>query len=407
MSDFTTPLGSTHAATPKYRLLQQRPLTGAGGSAGYQGDQLALGSPLGGNGTDPALLAQTEQLMNSPNVSDRYRAIVNLTKMSPADALPRLQAMAAVPGQDPQVIQLANEAMRVMSQMAQAQPQQPAYGQPPQQQPAYGQPQVQPGYQPQPTVVQPGYQQQAMPAPTYNPGVGAPVNPADAAFVMQTAQTDLAYGGDRGIQAVRQIAAVAQGNPQLKEQAYNLLLNHVYHKRDASVTEALKALGAMGNPQLLPYLQMVQRDSGYPWEAQAVAVSLMKQMASQPAQPGAASANTSASPEYIRAMEFELKRGGNEGMAAFQQIRNALGPDPRAAGPVRQEVIRVLVTHAVTSYDPATVTAACQLLGQMGAREMDALRYLDAVVRNNGQSPQAQQAARAAIQQILATPATR
>jgi hypothetical protein len=43
----------------------------------------------------------------------------------------------------------------------------------------------------------------------------------------------------------------------------------------------------------------------------------------------------------------------------------------------------------------------------MGAREMDTLRYLDAVVRNPGQSSQAQQAARAAIQQILASPPTR
>jgi hypothetical protein len=92
-------------------------------------------------------------------------------------------------------------------------------------------------------------------------------------------------------------------------------------------------------------------------------------------------------------------------MAAFQQIRNALGPDPRAQSPARAEVVRVMLSHIATKSDPDTVTAACQLLGAMGAREMDTLRYLDAVKRNPGQSTQARNAAAAAIQQILTTPA--
>jgi hypothetical protein len=402
MTDLNSPIGASHVATPKYRLLQQRSLTGGAAGPSYPADQLSLGSPIGGAGTDPALLAQTEQLMRSPNVSDRYRAIVNLTKMSPADALPRLQGLLATPGQDPQVIQLATQAMQVMSQMAQTAPaaQQPMPGGFPGTAPATypqaGQ-QGMPAYQPP----------QASPVPTYNPGMMAPSNPADAAFLMQTAQTDLGRGGDVGVQAVRQIMAAVQANPQLKEQAYNLLLNHVYHKRDGSVTEALRALGSMGNPQLLPYLQMVQRDNSYQTPTRELAVALITQMSAQPqGGPGAASTST-MTPEYVRAMEFELRRGGPTGMKAFDQIRAALGPDPRGNGPLRQEVIRVLITHIATSFEPATVTASIQLLGQMGAREMDALRYLDAVVRHPGQSLQAQQAARAAIQQILATPAAR
>jgi hypothetical protein len=398
MTDLNSPIGASHVATPKYRLLQQRPLTSGAAGPAYPADQLSLGSPIGGAGTDPALLAQTEQLMRSPNVSDRYRAIVNLTKMSPADALPRLQALMSTPGQDPQVIQLATQAMQVMSQMAQTAPaaQQPAPGGFPGAAP-------QPGQQGMPAYQAP----QASPVPTYNPGVAAPSTPADAAFLLQTAQTDLGRGGDIGVQAVRQIMAAVQANPQLKEQAYNLLLNHVYHKRDGSVTEALRALGSMGNPQLLPYLQMVQRDISYQTATQELAVNLITQISAQPqGGPGTASTAT-MTPEYVRAMEFELRRGGPTGMKAFDQIRAALGPDPRANGPLRQEVVRVLITHIATSFDPATVTASIQLLGQMGAREMDALRYLDAVVRHPGQSSQAQQAARAAIQQILATPATR
>ncbi|MEB3329789.1 MAG: hypothetical protein VKQ33_11205 [Candidatus Sericytochromatia bacterium] len=397
MSDLNSPIGASHVATPKYRLLQQRSLTGGAAGPSYPADQLALGSPLGGAGTDPTLLAQTEQLMRSPNVSDRYRAIVNLTKMSPAEALPRLQALLSTPGQDPQVLQLATQAMQVMSQMAQTTPptQQPVPGGFPGATPQAGQPGV-PAYQaPQPT-----------PVAAYNPGVTAPSNPADAAFLMQTAQTDLSRGGEIGVQAVRQIMAAAQANPSMKEQAYNLLLNHVYHKRDGSVTEALRALGSMENPQLLPYLQMVQRDHSYQTPARELAVGLITQMSAQPpGAPGAASTST-VTPEYVRAMEFELRRGGPTGMKAFEQIRAALGADPRANGPLRQEVIRVMITHIATSFEPSTVTASIQLLGQMGAREMDTLRYLDAVVRHPGQSLQAQQAARASIQQILATPAS-
>ncbi|MEB3223767.1 MAG: hypothetical protein VKS61_16960 [Candidatus Sericytochromatia bacterium] len=402
MPDLNSPIGASHVTAPKYRLLQQRPLTGGAAGTSYPADQLSLGSPLGGSGTDPALLAQTEQLMRSPNVSDRYRAIVNLTKMAPADALPRLQALLNTPGQDPQVIQLATQAVQVMSQMA-SNPSNPGAAQPGY--PGAAQPGI-PGAAPQGG---PAYQPpQASPIPTYNPGVAGPMNPADAAFVMQTAQTDLSRGGDIGVQAVRQIMAAVQANPQLKEQAYNLLLNHVYHKRDGSVTEALKALGSMGNPQLVPYMQMVQRDASYQADTKALAVSLLTQMSTQPqGGPGAASASPTMTPEFVRAMEFELGRGGASGMQAFGQIRAALGPDPRANGPLRQEVVRVMITHIATKYDPTTVTAAIQLLGQMGAREMDALRYLDAVVRNPGQSTQAQQAARAAIQQILASPPTR
>jgi hypothetical protein len=404
MTDLNSPIGASHVATPKYRLLQQRSLTGGATGPSYPSDQLSLGGPIGGAGTDPAMLAQTEQLMRSPNVSDRYRAIVNLTKMSPADALPRLQALLSTPGQDPQVIQLATQAMQVMSQMAQTAPNPQQLGAAVPNGFPQGYPGGYPGGVPQAgPQVNPAYQPpQASPMPTYNPGLTAPADPADAAFLMQTAQNDLSRGGDVGVQAVRQIMAAVQANPtpQMREQAHSLLLNHVYHKRDGSVAEALRALGSMGSPQLVQYLQMVQRDLSYQAEARALALSLYTQLAG----PGTATPDMTA---YVRAMEFELRKGGAAGMRAFEQIRAALGPDPRANGPLRQEVVRVLITHIATNYDATTVTASVQLLGQMGAREMDAPRYLDAVVRNAGQSTQAQQAARAAIQQILATPATR
>ena len=136
MTDFNINLPVSNATAPKYRFLQPQSAATAPNPA-YGNDRLNLATPAGGAaGTDPALLAQTEQLMQSQNPRDRYQAIVNLTKMNPADALPRLQAIAGAPGQDPNVVQLANEAMRVMSQMAQtpgASPQGP--GQQPTQQP--------------------------------------------------------------------------------------------------------------------------------------------------------------------------------------------------------------------------------------------------------------------------------
>ena len=172
------------------------------------------------------------------------------------------------------------------------------------------------------------------------------------------------------------------------------------------MTEAIKALASMNDPRALPYIEAIQRTPGYAPQTHDAAVAAVQQMRlSQGGQPGTASVNGGASVEYIRAMEVELRQGGDAGMAAFQQIRNALGPDPRAQSPIRQEVVRVLLTHVASSQSPNTVAACCQLLGAMGAREMDCLRYLDAVKRSPSHSPQARDAAAAAIQQIMQAPA--
>lgn len=418
MTDFNINLPVSHATTPKYRLFNTPAAPGTNAPA-YAGDRY-VGAPAGGAaGTDPALLAQTEQLMQSQNPRDRYQAIVNLTKMNPADALPRLQALAGAPGQDPNVVQLANEAMRVMSQMAGQQPQQP---QPQPQQPGY--PPQQPQYnpqQPQGQVQQPAYNPQyqqpqfAQPAAApqapmqYNPGVGAPQSPEDAAFMMQMLQPDVSKGGDVAVNAIRQIAAIAQAHPQHKEAAFNILLNHVYHGLGDTVTEALRALGGMNDPRLLPYLHMVQRETRYHYTTHELASQLIQQMSQQQqgGQPGVANVgNPQATVEYIRSLEYDLNRTGPEGMAAFNKIRQALGADPRAQSPIRQEVIRVLITHMATKVGP-TVGESAKLLGAMGAREMDTLRYLDAVARNTSHSWETQEAARNAIRQIMSTPATR
>ncbi|MEB3197462.1 MAG: hypothetical protein VKP62_09695 [Candidatus Sericytochromatia bacterium] len=388
MTDFTASSGVNHGTISKFRLFQQSTQSNRTTSPSIAGDQLSIASPIGGTGVDPRLLQQTDQMMQSPNVSDRYRAIVSLTKMPPQDAIPRLQAMVAAPGQDPQVIQLANEAMRVMGQMAQ----QPVS------------PQAAPGYAqqafPQAAVMPP---QQAMPAPTYNPGI-APPNPADAPFLMERAQAELGNGGQASVNAIRQLMALSQSNPQYKEPVYNLLLNHAYHQRDASVKEALVALASFQNPQLLPYLEMIQRSPGYPLEVNQTAVNLIVQMNNQRNQAGVAAAGPAVTPDYLRSLEFELNRDTRSGVAALNQIRAALGPDPRANSPLRQEVVRILVTHIATQTSSETIVGACQLLGQMGAREMDTLRHLLAVSQNPGRTIQAQESAKAAIQQILASP---
>ena len=223
---------------------------------------------------------------------------------------------------------------------------------------------------------------------------------------MQMLQTDVPKGGEVSAAAIRQIAAIAQQHPQQKEAAFNILLNHVYHGLGESVTEALRALGAMNDPRLAPYLQMVQRDSKYHYTTRELAVQMIQANAQQGANgaPGTASVGGNYTPEYVRSLEFELRKGGPEGMAAFQKIQQALGPDPRAQGPLRQEVIRVLITHLATGLG-VTVAASATLLGQMGAREMDTLRYLDAVQRNSSHSDEAREASRAAIRQIMSSPA--
>ena len=62
-----------------------------------------------------------------------------------------------------------------------------------------------------------------------------------------------------------------------------------------------------------------------------------------------------------------------------------------------------MLTHIASSSD-GTVAPACALLGAMGTREMDTLRYLDAVRRDPGKGPEANRAAEAAIKQIMAMP---
>jgi hypothetical protein len=397
MSDFTS-VNQAHATLPKYRLFQQRPLAGSSASPAYNADAVQLASPSGGSGTDPALLAQTDQLMRSANPRDKFQAIVNLTKVAPQDAIPRLQALMSAPGQDAQVVQLASEALRVMSQMAQ-QPGQQA----PSSQPVPGQTNAQPA--PGQTSAQPAptYQAQPVAVPSYNPGVSVGnLSAADAQFMVQTLQSDL-----NNEQSIKQLAAIAQAHPQMKDNVYNILLNHAYHSVHPSVAETLRALGGFNNPQLVPYLQMIQRDPGRTTESREVAVSLLKQFAAAAANPsGPSAAAAGVSVDYIRAMEFELSKGESNALSALQQIRQALGADPRAQSPIRQEVVRVLLTHIATSARPSTVASAVRLLGEMGAREMNTLQYLDAVARNPGHSSEARQEARAAIQRILSTPAT-
>jgi hypothetical protein len=384
-------------------------------------DQLNLVNPAGGAGPDPSQLIQ---MLRDPNPNVRFQAIQMAVQMAQsgqaAQALPVLQTAAA--NDNPQVVGLAQRALPLVQQMvAGAQPNQQ---QPPQQQFPGQQPTQFPGQQQQPTqtTFQPAVTQPQQ-APVMGPGTAyvpnqptqltyqAPnmgqLNPQDAEFMMQSLQSDLQQGGDPATRAIQQLAGLAQASPALKDKVYALLLNHLYYHHDGSTTEAIKVLGSMNNPAVLPYMQAVQRDPGYTTESHNAALAVIQAMAtSNPGGPGTASVDGGAQGvTYIRAMEYELGKGGAPGMAAFQQIRNALGPDPRAQSPARAEVVRVMLSHIATKSDPDTVTAACQLLGAMGAREMDTLRYLDAVKRNPGQSTQARNAAAAAIQQILTTPA--
>lgn len=396
------------------RFLANNAAPAATGAPTMAQDQLNLVTGGAAPGIDPASI---QQMLASPNVQDHYQAIINITYLAQAGQAPAayqlLQQASSL--NDPNLNQLIQKALPVVQQLMS----QPAATQPGVTQPMMTQPTTtQPGMTFAPTAVAPTTAMNPLPgtsyAPTtaaavqYTPPPMAQINPADAQFMMQTLQTDVQAGGDKAIAAIQQLAGLMQQNPALKQPIHDLLLNQVYNSHDRSVNEALKVLGSMNDPSLLPYLQMVQRDPGYGPDTQATALSLLQALSlNQGAQTASINGgNPAANVDFIRAEEFELNKGGSQGMAAFQQIRNALGPNPaQTASPqVRQEVIRVLLTHIAGYHDPSTMAAACQLLGQMGAREMDTLRYLDAVKRDIGKGPDAQAAAAAAITQIMQTP---
>lgn len=403
MGDTSYNVGAAHATVPKYRLFRTQPAGGAPtGTPAYNNDALNLvNNPAGGNG-DPnyqAMVQQTDQLMRSANPADRYRAIVNMTKMQPQDAIPRLQAIVSTPGIDAQTAQLANEALRVMSQMAQ-QPQQPGAqpgaqpGMQPGAQPVQGQPQGQPIYGQVP--------QQAAPLPQYNPGVAAgPMSQDDANMTLQLLQPELARGGDEAVNAIRQLMALQQANPGMKEHVFNLLLNHVYHKADWSLPEAVRALGSMNDPRALPYLSAVARHPGVGEEARQAAMQVVQAAARQGnnGQPGVASTNGTSSVEYIRMMEGKLHQNGQAAVEALAEMRQALGADPRAQSPARQEIIRVLLTYIATKGETTGLMGCTQLLGEMKARE--ALPYLGALARNPGAGEDVRRAASATARQIM------
>lgn len=341
--------------------------------------------PVGGNGPEyQALVQQTDQMLNSRDPQQLFQAIINMTRMQPADALPRLQRVSQTPGLDPRVYELAQRGAQAMQGMAQ----QPAAQQPGAQQPAA----QQPGFTPAaPTSV-----------PTYQGAQVANLNPNDAQFMIQNLRIDLDTGGPEAVNAVKTLMGIAQANPAQKELVFTLLLNHMYSKRGPSATEAVKALASMNDPRFAQYLQMVQRDGSYESEARDVAIQTLKANASNPGGPGVASTG-GQSVEFLRAMEFEIRKGGAAGAAALQQVRTALGANP-SQSPLKAEAQRILLTVAATGYDPSIVVPAIQMVGELRSREMNALQYLDAIMRNPAQTQEAKNAARQAIQQIMASP---
>lgn len=381
LSSTQAPLG---ARLPRFLTQAAAP---APVTTSFDRDSVAVNAPAGGAGVDPA---QIQQQLQSPQPADRFRAVVAITNMPPQQAIPLLQMAAQ--NDNAQVRDLANQALQVMQRMPGTQ--QPATNQPGTQQP-----------QPQPTPYQ-------APAPYQAPtnlglqiAPGAPMSPGDAQIMMGVLQGELGSGQERSMAAIPQLVAIAQQNPAMKEAVVNLLLNHIYNEYNPSVSVAMRGLATLADPRAIPYLEMVARQTGRQVDEQALARAIVEQMKANPSgQPGTASAQALATPEFVRMHEPELAVPGARGMAAFEKIRAQLGADPRAKSPIQQEVLRVMLTLIATSYNSETVAAACTLIGQMGSRDMDSLRYLQAVTTGMGQTPATRAAAMNAMRQIMATP---
>jgi len=259
---------------------------------------------------------------------------------------------------------------------------------------------MQPGtFATQPTqVMQPGTFA-AQPTAQVMPGMG--MRPEDSAIVLQVLRDDLNAGGQKGAMAIRQMAQIAQTNPETRENVFRLLVNHIYHKEDVSVGEAVNALVAMNDPRSAPYIAAVARKPGLLDATRDAALNAMKVMAQQqtamPGMPGVA-ADGRASIEYLRTMELELRKGGPDGIAAVAEMRQALAPNPAQPSAARNEVTRALLTYLRTGAECSTMNAAIQLLTEMRSRE--ALPYLDWVSRQPGLLDQTREVAKTAVRTI-------
>ncbi|MDB5096664.1 MAG: hypothetical protein JWM80_1085 [Cyanobacteria bacterium RYN_339] len=377
MTDFN--IGLTNYVQPVYRPQAAAPAA-TGPIASYANDQLAIAGGAA-PGMDPASI---QAALSDADPRNRFQAVINATKLPPAQAIPLLQQAAG--NDNPQVVQLAQRALAVMQQMP-------------------GAPQTQPQYNPQ----QP--QGQQLPYQPYQPPAAAPytaanmgtMNPQDAAMMFNTLQDDLKKPGQVGIDAVKQLAGLVQVNPQLKDSVVNLLLNKVYDmKLDPSVEpEAIRALGSFHDPRVNQYLAAMLRAPGRTNDSRAACEDVLRSSMSGPTTAGA-NGQPQVTVEWLRLEEQKLNKvSPQQALAIFAELRSALGPDARAQSPNRNEVLRILLSYIATPHDNEGVTAACQILGEMKTRDMDSLRYLDALTRATGVMDSTKAAAKAAMRSIM------
>jgi hypothetical protein len=445
-------------------------------------DQMSLTGGSAGAGNAAVMAAQADQLLASSNPQDRYAGLLaaaRLAQVDPTAGMMRLQQVANVPGQDPQVVAFATRYLNALqaspiasgihtlgqgSGVSQTQ----GFGSPQVMQPGTfaaqptqvmqpgtfaaqptqvmqpgtfaaqptqvmqpgtfaAQPTqvMQPGtFAAQPTqVMQPGtFAAQptqvmqpgtfaAQPTQVMQPGTfaaqpaqvmpGMGMRPEDSAIVLQVLRDDLNAGGQKGAMAIRQMAQIAQTNPESRENVFRLLVNHIYHKEDVSVGEAVNALVAMNDPRSAPYIAAVARKPGLLDATRDAALNAMKVMAQQQTVTSGVSGvvpNGRASIEYLRTMELELRKGGPDGIAAVAEMRQALAPNPAQPSAARSEVTRALLTYLRTGAECSTMNAAIQLLTEMRSRE--ALPYLDWVSRQPGLLDQTREVAKTAVRTI-------
>jgi hypothetical protein len=327
--------------------------------------------------------------LQSPTPQVRFQGVVDATRLPPAQAIPMLQA-AAAQQQDPQLAQLAQRAISVMQQMpggVQPQPQQNTNPYQQQQQNGY----TPPGnnYAPQPY--------------TSAVAVQGNLTPQNASLMLSMIASDLTMHGDAvGVDAVHRLAGLAQSNPSSKNDVIDLLLNKVYNYNISGPVEveAVRLLASFNEPRLTPYMAAIARDTGRSLESRQIAEQSVGSAQSTGAQTAGVNGGQ-ANIDWLRLQETKLVGGGQGPITALSEMRKALGPDPTAQGPARMEVMRILLTFISGSHDENTMTGAVQLLGQMKAKEMDSLLYLNNLVVRSDVVNTTKDAAKAAMGYIM------
>lgn len=364
---------------PLYSAAANEPVGGAGPQ--YATDQLSL---MGGAAAPsaeqyPQFVADTIAMLDSPDARQRYQAIINMTKMQPAEAIPLLER--AVKNDNPQVVQLAQRALSVMQQAVAA----PAAAAP-----ATAATVTAPAAPATPSpvgsVTSPALTPSATaptPTPTATPTPTPVVAPAPVAAIAPPAMPSLPAGAPRDFAIV--LKDIKSGETEADRVRATLeLANHVDKHRQDVINTYLNLLRTdysldVASPQQIAaavlMLKKLNATEAGPF-FQALAASpygTQPEIQAALAQPSGTASAASAPSAQEQAVKLEMLRTKIESGNEAEKLQAMLQLEPLAATQ-RQSVVNILlqslrVDNSMLVISPKERAVALSVLAKVKAPE--------------------------------------